>query len=174
MSGSLGRIRQFFRAMTAHITASDRAYVASVLPPKVVPLFDAMHRADQRHALNVARTAMALADARIKAGEPVDRALLERAALLHDVGRRAGDLDIFGKVICVLLVHFFPARSRRRADDGTSKMLAVYFHHPQIGAASLRGIGLSREAALIERHHAPARADDPIELVILRAADEAN
>ena len=117
---------------------------------------------------------MALADARIKAGEPVDRALLERAALLHDVGRRAGDLDIFGKVICVLLVHFFPARSRRRADDGTSKMLAVYFHHPQIGAASLRGIGLSREAALIERHHAPARADDPIELVILRAADEAN
>ena len=170
----LGRVRQFVRAVTARVTDEDRAYVASVLPEQAVPLFYAMHRADQRHALNVTRTAMALADERERDGARVNRALLERCALLHDVGRRRGDLDIFGKVACVLLVHVFPARSKRWADNGTSAMLRVYYHHPQIGAELLRGIGLFLEASIIERHHAPAQATDPIELTLLRAADEAN
>ena len=170
----IGRVRQFVRAVTARVTDEDRAYVASVLPEQAVPLFYAMHRADQRHALNVTRTAMALADERERDGARVNRALLERCALLHDVGRRRGDLDIFGKVACVLLVHVFPARSKRWADNGTSAMLRVYHHHPQIGAELLRGIGLFLEASIIERHHAPAQATDPIELTLLRAADEAN
>ncbi|MCI6283339.1 HD domain-containing protein [Selenomonas sp.] len=170
----IGRVRQFVRAVTARVTDEDRAYVASVLPEQAVPLFYAMHRADQRHALNVTRTAMALADERERDGARVNRALLERCALLHDVGRRRGDLDIFGKVACVLLVHVFPARSKRWADNGTSAMLRVYYHHPQIGAELLRGIGLFLEASIIERHHAPAQATDPIELTLLRAADEAN
>lgn len=170
----IGRVRQFVRAVTARVTDEDRAYVASVLLEQAVPLFYAMHRADQRHALNVTRTAMALADERERDGARVNRALLERCALLHDVGRRRGDLDIFGKVACVLLVHVFPARSKRWADNGTSAMLRVYYHHPQIGAELLRGIGLFLEASIIERHHAPAQATDPIELTLLRAADEAN
>jgi len=175
MSHLLGRIRQFVRAMTAHITEEDRAYVASVLPQNALPLFYAMHRADQRHALNVARTAVEFLDAlEPQERTQVDRALLERCALLHDVGRRKGDLDIFGKVFCVLLVHFFPERSRRWAEDGTSAMLHVYYHHPQIGAELLRGIGLFEEADIIERHHEPAKLDDSIELRLLREADEAN
>ena len=175
MSSTLGRVRQFVRAMTAHIIEEDRAYVASVLPQNALPLFYAMHRADQRHALNVARTAMELVDAlELQERMQVDRALLERSALLHDVGRRKGDLDILGKVLCVLLVHFFPERSRRWAADGTSAMLHVYYHHPQIGAELLRGIGLFEEADIIERHHEPAKLDDSIELRLLREADEAN
>ncbi len=175
MSSTLGRVRQFVRAMTAHIIEEDRAYVASVLPQNALPLFYAMHRADQRHALNVARTAMELVDAlELQERMQVDRALLERSALLHDVGRRKGDLDILGKVLCVLLVHFFPERSRRWAEDGTSAMLHVYYHHPQIGAELLRGIGLFEEADIIERHHEPAKLDDSIELRLLREADEAN
>ena len=53
-------------------------------------------------------------------------------------------------------------------------MLAVYFHHPKIGAALLRDIGLSKEAAIIERHHEAEQAEDAIELRLLRLADEAN
>ena len=175
MSSTLGRVRQFVRAITAHITEEDRAYVASVLPQNALPLFYAMHRADQRHALNVARTAMELVDALTQIEErQVHRALLERSALLHDVGRRKGDLDIWGKVACVLLVHYFPKRSKQWAEDGMSTMLHVYYHHPQIGAKLLRGIGLFEEADIIERHHAPADVHDSMELRLLREADEAN
>lgn len=174
MSSTFSRIRQFVRAVTARVSDEERAYVASVLPEKAVPLFYAMHRADQRHALNVARTAMRLADEHEHDGVCVNRSLLERCALLHDVGRRRGDLDIFGKVACVLLVHYFPERSKRWAEDGTSAMLRVYYHHPEIGAELLRGIGLFIEASIIERHHAPTDERDAMELRLLRAADEAN
>ena len=170
----IGRVRQFVRAITAQVTTEDRAYVESVLPKEALPLFYGMHRADQRHALNVAQTAMQLAEERRAEGTPIDERLLERCALLHDVGRRKGDLDIFGKVFCVLAVHFFPARARMWAEDGTSKMLAVYFHHPKIGAELLRGIGLAEEAEIIERHHEIAKMGDSLELRLLRLADEAN
>ena len=170
----IGRVRQFVRAITAQVTAEDRAYVESVLPEEALPLFYGMHRADQRHALNVARTAMQLVEKFRAEGTPVDVRLLERCALLHDVGRRKGDLDIFGKVFCVLAVHFFPVRARMWAEDGTSSMLAVYFHHPKIGAKMLRSIGLVEEAAVIEHHHEPASANDAIELQLLRLADDAN
>ena len=174
MSSTFSRIRQFVRAVTARVSDEERAYVASVLPEKAVPLFYAMHRADQRHALNVARTAMTLADERERDGVCVNRKLLERCALLHDVGRRRGDLDIFGKVACVLLVHYFPERSKRWAEDGTSAMLRVYYHHPEIGAELLRGIGLFEEASIIEHHHVSANVRDSLELCLLRDADEAN
>lgn len=171
----IGRVRQFFRAMTARVSAADRAYVRSVLPREAQSLFFAMHRVDQRHALNVTRTAMTLVDA-LDSQERmhVDRALLERCALLHDVGRKKGDLDIFGKVACVLLAHYLPAQSKKWAEDGTSHMLDVYYHHPAIGAALLRAIGLTREAELIAHHHESEAPDDSIELRLLRLADEAN
>ena len=57
------------------------------------------------------------------------------AALLHDVGRRKGDLDLFGKVAAVLLTHFFPRRSRAWAAAGC-RLLFVYYEHPAIGAAT--------------------------------------
>lgn len=174
MTRAIGRVRQFVRAITAQVTAEDRAYVEHVLPKEALPLFYGMHRADQRHALNVAQTAMQLAGKCRAEGTSVDERLLERCALLHDVGRRKGDLDIFGKVFCVLVVHFFPARARMWAEDGTSSMLAVYFHHPKIGAELLRGIGLAEEAEIIERHHEIAKMGDSLELRLLRLADEAN
>ena len=167
----MGRVRQFCRAVTARVTADDRAFVARMLPEKALPLFYAMHRADQRHALNVAHTAAQLAAAET---HPVDVPFLLRCALLHDVGRQRGDLDILGKVACVLLVHFFPRRARVWAERGQSQWLYIYFHHPAIGAARLRRIGLAREAALIEQHHEAEKADDAIELRLLRAADERN
>ena len=91
----LQRIRQFFRAVTARVNTRDDAFVRAHLPAVAQSLFYAMHRVDQCHAIRVAYTAAQLA-ARERAA--LDRALLLRAALLHDVGRRKGDLDLFGKV----------------------------------------------------------------------------
>ena len=88
------RVKQFYRAITARITMADRAWVEETLPAAAKPLFYDMHPADQYHALNVAKTAM-----RLWGEAPAgDRDLLLRAALLHDVGRVQGDMDIMGKV----------------------------------------------------------------------------
>ena len=106
-----GRVRQFVRAVTQHMGEADHAFVRANLPAKALPLFYAMHPADQVHARNVAYTARALAGER---GLPEEqRAFLIRCALLHDVGRRRGDLDILGKVFAVLMMHYLPRTTGR-------------------------------------------------------------
>ncbi|MCR5440065.1 MAG: HDIG domain-containing protein [Selenomonas sp.] len=172
------RVRQLYRALTAHISQEDRAFIDRSIPESAKALFYQMHPADQYHALQVAKTALQLAD---KSNLTVDRSMLLRCALLHDVGRKKGDLDIWGKVFAVLITHFVPGLAKfiacKEVDSiwrRPGRAIYVYYHHPEIGAAMLRAIGLYEEAAVISRHHQPlAQGDDDL-LVILRQADEKN
>ena len=169
-----GRVRQFVRAVTQHMGEADHAFVRANLPAKALPLFYAMHPADQVHARNVAYTARALAGER---GLPEElRAFLIRCALLHDVGRRRGDLDILGKVFAVLMMHYLPRTSGRlmMREGRLGHALYVYCHHPAIGAALLRGIGMEAEAGVIECHPQAASAGDSFVLTLLREADAQN
>lgn len=169
-----GRVRQFVRAVTERMGEEDHAFVRANLPDKALPLFYAMHPADQVHVRNVAYTALALAKAH---GLPEkQRAFLIRCALLHDVGRRRGDLDILGKVFAVLMMHGLPRVSERLMErpGRLGHALFVYRHHPAIGAALLRGIGMEEEARVIERHHMAEVAGDSLVLSLLREADARN
>lgn len=176
------RIRQFIRAMTARIRPEDRAWIDRSLPAAARPLFYAMHPADQYHALHVARTAMTLWRAMPAKGQAeTDASFLLRCALLHDVGRVRGDMDIWGKVFCVLMARIAPEYAHRMAEQEKTKKtsaigraLYVYFHHAEIGAAKLRAAGLPEEAAVIARHHQAMAAGDPLVLKLLREADEKN
>lgn len=178
----LQRIFQFYRAMTAHLTREDRRWIRARLPQRALPLFFAMHRVDQYHALHVAKTALKLLSVLPEEQQAaISQPFLLRCALLHDVGRVKGDLDIWGKVFCVLMMHFLPRLAkkmeRRTAEHFWQKpghALYVYEHHAAIGAAKLRQNHLSAEAEIIAKHHRPRWADDPIELVLLREADERN
>ena len=170
------RVKQFYRAISAKLSVADRKFIEEKLPPAALHLFYAMHPADQYHALRVTRTAITLSEYAPAAG---DRALLIRAALLHDVGRVKGDLDIWGKVWAVLFNRLLPQWSRDRAaarntGNYISRILYIYYNHPEIGAEKLTEIGLLREAEIIRRHHAAPREDDSWELAILRQADDLN
>ncbi len=175
---SLGRAGQFLRAVKARVTAEELAFMKAHLPPEVQPLFLAMHVADQRHVLNVAYTALELA----KDASGVDRELLVRCCLLHDVGRVKGTLDVWGKVWTVLANKFLPAKMRfaLEKDQGGSLWqkpgYALYVHrrHPEMGAAKLESLGFEREAEIIRLHHKPEAPGDAEELKILRRADALN
>ncbi len=171
------RVRQFIRALRAEISAGDRKYVSEYLSEAERTLFYAMHEIDQYHALRVARTAERLAEDFPGA----ERRFLLRCALLHDVGRVKGDLDLWGKVFCVLMDACFPNFSGEYAKaqcehfwDRPAHALYVYYHHAEIGAEKLRQIGVTREAALIERHHRMEMPGDSPELRLLREADKRN
>lgn len=191
------RISQFAHALVAHMGADDKAFVAKYLNAEEQEIFYAMHRVDQVHAVHVAHTAQRLAAENLQAGKIQDVAatapketkqqagtdtalstvnlrLLTRCALLHDVGRVKGDLDLMGKVWAVLLAHYLPDWSRRMADFGRIHFLYVYYHHALLGATKLYAHGLRTEAQIIARHHAPARPGDSVELQLLRAADALN
>lgn len=178
------RLKQFYRAITAKVTDTDKIWLAEKLSPVAQELFYAMHEADQYHALNVAKTALKLLqEYDITAADKESlKPILIRCALLHDVGRVRGDLDIWGKVFTVLMVHSFPQIARKLQLSSAKYIwqrpghaLFVYYQHPAIGAAKLRKIGLDDEAFIIAKHHdAENKLADSVVLKILRAADELN
>ena len=176
------RILQFYRAITAKLSAEDIRQIKKYLPPAAQNLFFAMHLADQYHTFNVYKTAIFLYQ-KLPAIEQaqVNYKLLLRSALLHDVGRKNGDLNVIGKVATVLLTSFMPNFSKRIAAKKVRGILArpsywlyIYYNHPMIGAAKLKAIGMVSEAEIVAKHHNAAEETDSIELKILKLADEQN
>ncbi|SHE74079.1 HD domain-containing protein [Schwartzia succinivorans] len=167
-----GRLYQFYRAVTASLTEADRQYVEMYLPAEAQKLFWNMSTADQYHALHVAYTALEIAKS-----EECDSDLLRRSALLHDVGRVNGSMNVWEKSIAVIIAGCFPDFARRQAGKNNgwlSGLFHVYFFHPQIGEKMLREIGMDKEADMISRHHDRNLSERSIELKILQLADSKN
>jgi putative nucleotidyltransferase with HDIG domain len=169
------RIKQFFAALTAEVTAADREFAVAWLCAAERALFYAMNLPDQYHALQVARTARRLAAGRAD----IDRELLVRSALLHDVGKVKGDVSTFDKTVAVLAHRLVPEKAEGWGRLGRGGRIAnlrhalhVYFHHPARGAALVAAAGGDeRLTDIIARHHQSPAAGDPPELALLREAD---
>ena len=169
------RIKQFFTAVSARLTEEDRAYVDRFVAPGLRELFMGMGVPEQRHALNVAYTAQRLAAGR--SDICLDRLL--QAALLHDVGKRRGDISVADKVMTVLVDSLMPGAARRLAREeeggGWRHALFIYYHHAGRGAKLLAVCGADPELVeWVRRHHEPPAPEDAPELILLRTADELN
>ncbi|MBQ7493661.1 MAG: HD domain-containing protein [Selenomonadaceae bacterium] len=165
-----GRVLQFIRAVTARVSVEDGKYISTHLNADEQKIFFAMSVADQVHSLRTAYTVERLI---IEDKRGVDREFLIRCALLHDTGRRAGDLTIRGKIFAVLITSIAPKFSERLELNG-NRALYVYHNHAEIGARRLQKLGLFKEAKIIAIHHAKPKPDDPFELKLLRLADNEN
>ena len=129
----IGRILQFARAVTAHVSVDDGKYISAHLNAAEQKIFFAMSIPDQVHSL---RTAYTIERLIIEDKRNVDREFLIRCALLHDVGRRAGDLTIAGKIFVVLVTTFAPNFAARLENNG-NHALYIYHNHAQLGAQKL-------------------------------------
>lgn len=164
------RSKQFFRALFAKITSEDEQYISRHLDTEEQKLFFAMSTIDQFHSLNVAYTIEKFI---IDDKKNIDRKFLIRCALLHDIGRVNGDLNIFQKVFAVLVTKFAPNFAEKLERQGNHSIY-IYNHHAEIGARKLQKINLFRESKIIAKHHSSPSWDDTEELKLLRLADEKN
>ena len=171
------RAKQFWAAITAHITIEDSIWVNGRLSPREASLFWRMNLPDQQHAIRVAKSALDLA--RTVRGD-VDTQLLIRGALLHDVGKVYGDVSTADKVITVIGHKFAPRMMRSWGREGRGSRIDnlrhacyVYFYHSRRSAAFLAGIGAEEELIeLVLHHHEPMASGERVELTLLRQADE--
>ena len=154
------RTRQVFNALNPRIDADDLALARAQLSPAEQRLFEAMHRRDQRHALEVAcrlRTA------------GVDDADLLKAALLHDCGK--GEVPVWLRVLKVLNSGFV----RGAGDESSTGWRAAAYrltYHPEIGARLAQQAGAPpATVAFICGRVDPA---DKRRLAQLAAADDAS
>ena len=171
----INRVRQLFSALTASISPADQDFVARHLTEEEQSLFWRMNLPDQRHALNVTYSAQAMAQELCG----IDRMVLLKCALLHDVGKVCGDVSTIDKVVTVLAHFCCKTRAERWGRLGRGNRLQnlrhaffVYFHHGDRGAEFLTNIQAEQRIIEIVRQHHKAPADsDPPELTVLRKAD---
>lgn len=170
------RIKQVFAALTAEVTAADHSFIRENLRAEEQSLFYGMNLPDQRHALNVAYTALELV--RNKPG--IDTELLVKVALLHDVGKVRGDVSTMDKILTVIAHRFAPRWAEGWGRRGRGSKLAnlrhavhTYYHHPEQSAEMLAAIGSREEIVeIVRRHHEDQQPGEPFELAILRQADD--
>jgi len=171
----INRVKQLFSALTASISTADQEFVDQHLTAEEQSLFWQMNLPDQRHALNVTYSAQSMA----KELYGIDRTVLLKCALLHDVGKMRGDVSTIDKVITVLAHTCCKSWAESWGRLGRGNRLQnlrhaffIYFHHGERGAELLTSIHAEHRIVEIIRQHHKAPADnDPPELAILRKAD---
>lgn len=172
------RVKQFISAITARITEADRSFVKKYLNNEQAAFFWQMNLPDQRHALNVAYTALELAAGH----KDIDRQLLITCALLHDVGKVKGDVSTADKVLTVIFDKFSPdwakqwgRLGRGSKIDNLRHAVYIYYNHAARGAAMLRAAGVPEKITeMIAKHHEAPAAGEPAELSLLKTADTLN
>ena len=158
------KVRQAVRHVGGRVSLAERSELAAWLDDeRLLALFDSMHRADQRHGLDVVTS--------LRGAGLDDRELL-LAALLHDCSKGPGVRlphrvawslgEHYGEVVLTFLGRvpgFNRAfeRLRRHADDSARLALAA---------------GCSERTAELIRHQADPV--DPVAGAALRLADEAS
>lgn len=169
----LHRIWQLVSALTAEIKADEIAFVNLYLNPLEQNLFYRMSVVDQRHALDATYIARELAAGQRGEEDP----LLIRAALLHDIGKRDGELTILDRTLIVIFQHFWPRRMTIWALEGRGGFVRnrrhaffVAVNHGERGAAALAEIGCDQRIVdLVRDHHRPGMND--WRMSILQEAD---
>ena len=157
-----GKVRQYWRHLSARVTAEERARLAATLMPEQQHLFDSMHPADQRHGLDVAAALR---------GAGHDDPDLMLAALFHDAAK-GPQVKARHRIAWAL-----GQRHGERLTGAFARLpgFGTAFErirrHPERSAELALAAGCSaRTAELIRNQSTPV---DPVHGEALRLADEA-
>ncbi len=158
-----GRIRQFRRYLAGTVSEAERAEVEGWLTPREVDLFRSMHRADQRHGLDV------VASLRSEGHREPDLLL---AGLFHDASKGRG-VGIWPRVAWSLGEHYGTWIHTVAGDlPGFRGAFDRLRDHAERSAELALAVGCSMQTAELIRHQ--AAPVDGVAGEALQLADEAN
>jgi hypothetical protein len=159
----LNKARQLGRHLLGKVSVSERAALAAWLTPRQLELFERMHRADQRHGLDVVRALRA-------AGHSDPELLL--AGLLHDSGKHAW-VGVWHRVGWSLAERYGSAMRRAwTLLPGFGRAFESLDGHAERSAELALAAGCSPRVGELIRHQSDP-AGDPLGEA-LRFADEAS
>lgn len=157
------KVRQAMRHVSGRVQPAERDELRTWLSPPQLALFDSMHRADQRHGLDVV--------ARLRADGHGDPELL-LAALLHDCAK-GPSVRLPHRVAWSLGERYGEAVLRPFSVlPGFASAFERLRHHADGSARLALEAGCSQRTAELIRHQ--AAPVDPEAGVALRLADEAS
>ncbi|GAB6180745.1 HD domain-containing protein [Desulfotomaculum defluvii] len=173
----INRVKQFWFAIFSRMSKDDIRFIQKYLDKKEQSLFWQMDRPTQTHCVRVAKTCLLLSSDN---HDSINRTLLIKAALLHDIGKPAKVIRTIDRVFIVLLgalVSKTPRDLLKQINNTGrfAKALSAHLEHPQRGAKMAREHNLHPDIIyLIKHHHRETVLSIPAELSILKKADELN
>ncbi|AGK95124.1 HDIG domain-containing metalloprotein [Clostridium pasteurianum] len=158
------RIKQFILYINAKPTEYDLKYIVSKLNDNELILFKNLSMHEQKHCINVAKDVE-----KICYNKKINSSYLIKIALLHDIGKIKGNLNIIDKSILVILDYLSKGKIRK---FNSVKKINIYYNHGKIGADILKKYGYNKRFLyLIENHH---NIIDDEELDIIKFCDNKN
>lgn len=179
MSYFQSKIKAIARALSRkNINDRDIEFIREYLNKQEQVLFYRMQLIDQKHSLAVAYTVKDMVGRRSR----INLEKTIKTALLHDCGKIMVKLSISDRIKQTIFFNFFKffadylaERGKNAPGNSLRKKLYAYKYHSQYGADLVRDIKTEENIAyLIEHHHDETTINEPIELTILREADNLN
>lgn len=170
----MGVLRRIFSGINGRLSAADLEFVDSYLDAGSKFLFFQMALIDQRHCLAVAREII------IEAGyqKQLDMMVLVKAALLHDIGKVQGELNLISRIAVAVIRRIIPSFRERWGRDVQKRGFKIRYGlyvdriHPQRGAYMARIFGVEEAVAeLIRKHHDAPALEQSDALTWLQLAD---
>lgn len=149
----MSRVKQFVLDLLSPLRRLDEDYVQTYLNEKERTLFYKLRKAEQLHAIVVAKATMAEIGSAKLCSKPE---LIAKACLLHDVGKHRYAMGPLSKTYVAL----FGKRLGEHLSNLSQKpRLDIYFNHGSYGEADLRGLnsfeGQEYFYDLVGLHHKP-------------------
>lgn len=147
------RVKQFFKAISAKITAEDLSLINEYLNENEIQLFNRLPVYDKKHCINVARDIIKEVDENEfnKNNKDITHNMLIKAALLHDIGKLYKTLNPVDKSILVLLDK---ATKGNLKNYKTIKKIHVYYNHGEEGYKLLKDKNYNNKfLEVIKNHH---------------------
>lgn len=147
------RVKQFFKAISAKITAEDLNLINEYLNENEIQLFNRLPVYDKKHCINVARDIIKEVDENEfnKNNKDITHNMLIKAALLHDIGKLYRTLNPIDKSILVLLDK---ATKGNLKNYKTIKKIHVYYNHGEEGYKLLKDKNYNNKfLEVIKNHH---------------------
>ncbi|MEM8862433.1 MAG: HD domain-containing protein [Chloroflexota bacterium] len=169
------RVKQVIWALTARpLNQSDIALLDEVLTPEERKLFLQFTDNDQNHSIRVVR---------VICQQPEPNLSLQKAALLHDIGKtKIGRLSVIDRSIAVAVKVLLPGRSKKWGELELSEAKRYQFpsivraQHAAWGAEMAQAAGSDQLTVdLIRRHQDKLReivSEEDCLLTVLQAADD--
>ncbi|MFU0824548.1 HDIG domain-containing metalloprotein [Clostridium sp.] len=153
------RIKQFLWGITAKVSLEDIKFVKEYLNNDELNLFIKLAVYDQAHCIRTAKEVK-----RIYSEKKMSNDLLVKAALLHDIGKIEGKLNLIDKSILVVLDRITKGKIK---EFKNLKKVDIYYNHPDKGYNILKNFDYNdRFLYLIRNHHNKSIKDKELEVLI--------